>query len=595
MNYKQLFLCFGIILLSITYVFYKPAFFFPVLYEWLLFSKVGLLLLGVIAIISAILLFFAYRIKDSKHSERILKSWMYVLAILVVLGLMLLIFGIWAIATIITMAGVVITAKLAKRPESYKFYVIVVVGILLTVALTSIFLINRKGFGPNGVDENTYMYYASYLFLHGMNPYTGSMQNAVTNYNVTPTIRLDGTKEYPYIFPALSFIATLFIPAIGAYSVYYFIAILAFLTVFSAFLVYYKSGYKEIVLLPLMIWVLITFIGIVTIGQYMAVSLFLLIAYMERKNLVLSGILLGLAISTIQLAWFALPFFLIVILNEQGKKNLFKYVAVSLFVFLLINGYFLILSPKQFVGDLFTIFGSAKVVPSGPNLMNILLPLYTVPIWYNTAIAIILLLTSIMLFYFYTDTLKVFLALVPMFIFFASWQNLASYGLSFMPLLIVIVLIKEKGTKDRIKSKNPLYFTFIFITVFAIILLLIAHFSYTQENTLSINSVKPVVQNYSSTNNCTISHLVVNLTNNGNSYENVSFFLLNRYPKKYEFVLAPNLTGIAPHSYKNYNLNFTINNVKNTTDIALVVFSINYIRYGEVHVQIARNCSLSYS
>ena len=73
----------------------------------------------------------------------------------------------------------------------------------------------------------------------------------------------------------------------------------------------------------------------------------LLIAWVSsNKNQCLSGIAMGLAIATKQIAWFFLPFYLILLWHESGIKSLGFVCAMIAGVFILMNGYFFIQSPS---------------------------------------------------------------------------------------------------------------------------------------------------------------------------------------------------------------------------------------------------------
>ena len=311
----------------------------------------------------------------------------------------------------------------------------------------------------NGIDELAFNYYASYLFVHGANPYVTSMQPILSQRGIFPTVELNGQFEYAYDYPALSFLPYAIIPILGINNFFVFIPILIFMTLFIAYYIYYKSGFNRFVLIPLVVWLFMTFTLVGTVNQYLAVSVLFLLAYVERKRIIVSGILLGLAASVIQLVWFAIPFFFILLYKEYGSKNLAKSIGITLATFLIINGYFLILTPKIFLSDMFTVFGLTKLVVFGPNIMQFMILHYPVASWFSATIAIITLLSLFVLFYLYTDTLKPLIAVAPIMIFFLTWRNISIYGIPFIPVIIAIYYIHENERDEghfEEQKANPL-------------------------------------------------------------------------------------------------------------------------------------------
>jgi uncharacterized membrane protein len=588
MERAAILLSIGTILLLAVYLCYAGgSIFFPAWAGWLYFSKIGLFLLYIIAIISALVLFFAYK-KENKNKKETkikkVKSGIFsnvnpYFIIAIAIFFVLIGFKLTGPATMITMAGIIITAFISRKFKSYQLYSIIIIGMLITSALSYACMARLIGPKWNGIDEIAFNYYSSYLLLHGMNPYTTSMQPIMKEYNITPSLLLNGSAEYKYDYPALSFLPVAFLPAIGSYNPLDFIAIMILLTVAISFYLYRKSGYNNLVLIPIVIWVFATYLGVAAIDQYLAVPLLLVLAYAERKNIVLSSILLGMSASIIQLSWFAIPFFFLLTLNEQGKKPLLKSIAIVLVAFLLINSYFIVLSPKSFLGDIFSVFGTSKLVPGGPNIMSLLIRSYPVPFWYTAIISAITLLALLALFYFYTKTLRPLLAIAPAFIFFLSWRNLLVYGLSFIPLLILICYLGDKNTiKDRLKSKKLIYSTILALIIFSLVLLVYAHSVYAKNNILSIGSISPLVQNGS------LSGINLNVSNNGDVYENVSFFVISSYPAGYD-IITSNMTsgGIAARSYRDYSLRLATQTTYNES-MYVIAFSNDYIESRELRL-----------
>lgn len=241
----------------------------------------------------------------------------------------------------------------AQKGADYKLYAVVLVCLVIASVLAYEAMYGLSHSNWNGVDELAYNYYASYLFLHGANPYTQSMEPILTSRGIYPSVVLNGSYEYEYDYPALSFLAYVPVTALGISSPYSFVFILIFFSIFSAFAVYWKSGFGNHVLIPIAAWLFLSFSLVSVSNTFLAVSIFLLFSYILKKKPVASGLLLGLAASVTQLTWFALPFFFVLMLRQHGKKAAAIQFLVSGVIFVLINLYFVILSPSATIRNLF--------------------------------------------------------------------------------------------------------------------------------------------------------------------------------------------------------------------------------------------------
>jgi uncharacterized membrane protein len=543
------------------------------------FNPIEIATLNLIGLASAALFFIAYN-QRGKSIRLGFKLNAYAL-IAVVAFFLLIAFQLIGLAVLITIAALYIIAYLSKRMKGSRLQFAIFAIIIITSLLAYWSVYTLRGTSWKGIDEIAYNYFAAYKLLHGSNPYTASMLPILTTHNIPPTYLLNGSIEMAYDYPAFSFLPILFLGLFNLHSVLIFIAVVAFITTLSAFIVYRKSRYNILVLLPLAAWLVFTYLFIGTIDQYIAVSVFLVVAYTERKRPILSGICIGLAASTIQLAWFAIPFIFILMLREEGSNKLFKSIAVSALTFLAINGYFIAIAPHQFFTNIFGLFGTSKLLLAGTNIMQLLVTSYGVPLWYPATLSAIVLLASMVLFYFYTATLRPFIALVPAFIFMLSWHNFLMYGLAFVPLIIIICYEKDgKGAKDLVRNKKYIAVAFEVLIIASVVLALYAHSVYVSSNTLEIKGITPLVQSAQSANSYEINGMRLSLANNDDHYENVSFFIINRYNLKDGIFLSSYLGGVPPHSIRNYTLNYTAKNITGNTEVYIMAFSTDYIRSG---------------
>ena len=191
-----------------------------------------------------------------------------------------------ALAAVLTLAALFLIGKAAARirGKAIRYPAVLVLLVFASaIAYVSMFGLNSNS-GWVGVDELAYNYYASYLSLHGTNPYTQSMQPILEERGTPASLLLNGSYEYAYDYPAMSFLPYVPIVALGIRSLFSFVAALIFLCVLSAFILYWKSGCNNELLLPLAAWLYFSYSVIMVSNAFLAVSVFLLLAYLYRTG-----------------------------------------------------------------------------------------------------------------------------------------------------------------------------------------------------------------------------------------------------------------------------------------------------------------------
>jgi uncharacterized membrane protein len=596
MDRLSLLLSFAIVWLSLSYVLFTGQQYFSVL---------ALVLLFLVALSSAVVFVACYRYSVAGSLVSSVKTDRIVVGLLVGITLLALIEAIFdsvapsfyssipvvlalvAGGVAVSIVGIFGIRKLTKnmKPNSW-ISAVVCIALIAIVAYALMYSIRNVNW--NGVDELAYNYYASYLFVHGTNPYLASMQTILQQHSIFPTVQLNGMFEYAYDYPALSFLPYLFLPLFGISNFFAFILITLFLAVFAAYYIYYKSGFNKWVLVPLAVWLFMTFTLVGTVNQYLAVSLLFLIAYVERKRVLLSGILLGLSASIIQLVWFAIPFFYILVYREYGNKHLLKCIGFTVLAFLAVNGYFLVISPKAFVNNVFAVFGTSKLVAYGPNILQLILPHYGLPSWYPAIVSIVTLLSLLALFYLYTNTLKPLIAVAPIMIFFLAWRNISIYGMPFIPIIIAVYYIHDKEPKpvDLLKDRRPILYSFAALAVVFAMLAVLVHGSYVKENLIGINTITPIIYGQQGpvvggkptiVGPYSLGGLRINVQNNANYTQPISFYLVSRSPNGSEYLLNSSLNvTLRAHSSNNYTLQYQLPLVSNNTQVYIFAFSQYY-------------------
>ncbi len=224
--------------------------------------------------------------------------------------------------------------------------------------------------------------YAAQQVLHGEDPYQeASIVQALAGINapattVTPLVagQFRGTVAYPsdsaiqsvflnvqrhqpgtippefeskYNYPAGSFLFILPFLWAGVHDMrfLYALAILAMGWYLAS-----RMPYALRPLVPLLILADVPLMALTAGGQPDPIyGLFLLIGYAEWRAPKVSPALMGLAIATKQLAWFFIPFYLLLIVREHGWREAMRRSGIMVGVFLLLNGVFIVQSPRGYV------------------------------------------------------------------------------------------------------------------------------------------------------------------------------------------------------------------------------------------------------
>ncbi len=447
-----------------------------------------------------------------------------------------------------------------KRYKSYALIIILIAVVSVPVFALQMYRITATRW--LGSDELLFNYYASYLFIYGTNPYTATMMPILAAHSINPTLTLNGTCECSYDYPAMSFLLPAAAGLAGGNFINSVVFVAIVLMVAISFLLYKKLGVAY-ALIPIAIWFAFFFyIAQAPIDQLFAVSLFLLVAYVYRAKPLLSGLFAGLAASTHQLAWFALPFLFILILKESGKKPVLKSIAVAIIVFAAVNGYFVIASPGA-VGNIFSLLFT-KLQFIGPSLMQFLVVFYPTAYWYSSFAVVLTLVSGLVLFYLYTDRLRHLIVMVPIVIFFLSWRNLFSYSFVFIPLLIVVYYSeKREAGHDLLKDGAFAKYALVFILVLAVAVMVYAHIAYTKSaDTLQITSVMPNISRNAT--GSSITSMSVNVSNNANVPETIFFYTVSRNPDSTQWFYGSEAETIPPHEYYNYTLPYKLQQTNST-------------------------------
>jgi uncharacterized membrane protein len=303
------------------------------------------------------------------------------------------------------------------------------VTLILFFGISLLFLPDRTFFGT---DEILIGYYSAYLFIHHLNPYNYSLtSNVYSFYNLTYTKYLIGTPyttggfvtnlNYPSLFFLIE-IPTVILNISPNYEILIFYLLtgvlmylntdeLTFLLFISIYLLNYNYLFYPLGGVDDIIWV------------------FFVLLSMTVKNARLKGVLYGLAISYKQDPLIILPFYLL----HLGKERI-KFLWFTGLTFLLINAYFIYLSPFLFLNDLLTpLKGGLIQIGYGIDVISITGLYYLYPVFFTIAPILILIVGLLankrwygvvyLSFLFFYRVLWNYLMYWPLFSYVDSFQN----------------------------------------------------------------------------------------------------------------------------------------------------------------------------
>jgi uncharacterized membrane protein len=185
----------------------------------------------------------------------------------------------------------------------------------------------------------------------------------------------------------------------------------------------------------------------------------LLVAWLAlNRNLWLSVICMGLAVTTKQTAWFFLPFYLILLFKTQGIKKLLIVLSTISGIFLISNLPFIIADPKLWLASLaspivapmFPVGGGLTIFVTG-GFINIQSP-FSFSILEGFAFMVVIF------WYFiygkrYPQTGPI-LAIIPLFF---AWRSLWSYFFYAAIISLAYIMVNENTTqKTDVSGTNNL-------------------------------------------------------------------------------------------------------------------------------------------
>ena len=402
-----------------------------------------------------------------------------------------------ALGTLVSLllsAGLALPLRTMLSPTIRRWLCVValaVLSILTCVGITNaVSGIQAMAVGaPYSNDGAVMDYYAAQQTLHGRNPYLKTNIVAalasmnVPSTTVTPLMdgQFRGTSAYPsdeavqqvflnvlryrsragvpvpnefeskYNYPAGSFLFILPFVWLGLHDMrfLYSLAVLA-----MGVYLWFRMSRPLRWLVPLIVLSDVPLVILSRGGQPDPLyGLFLMLGFAEWGRSKTSPLLMGLAIGTKQLAWFFVPFYVILIARRFGYREAFKRTGIMGGVYLLLNGWFIVKSPGAYVSSIMGPM-SDPMFPMGIGVISLFVS-GVVPMLPKVAFGVAEVLAwgggayafwrSRLL----TPTFVAALGALPLFF---AWRSLVNYFYLVPLLALAITLAMPEGTRSELPA-----------------------------------------------------------------------------------------------------------------------------------------------
>lgn len=270
-------------------------------------------------------------------------------------------------------------------------------------------------------------------------------QEAVKNPEQIP-VELESKLGYPagiFLLPA-----PFILSGIGDLRIIYFILVLAAL----AYVIFRTPRNLRLLLVGALLISLELWISLAAGETGTLYFPFLLLAWiLPRRNLWLSALFMGLAVATKQVAWFFVPFYLILIFRTMDSKKLLTALSIITGVFLLTNAPFIAMDPKLWVTSMMSPVMD-NMFPLGVGMVSLVtggfLEIQS-PLIFTILEAFIAALAVIWYFFYcrrypYAGPI---LAVLPLFF---AWRSLWPYFYYIDIIVLAAILINEYGIKSAL-------------------------------------------------------------------------------------------------------------------------------------------------
>lgn len=420
-----------------------------------------------------------------------------------------------------------------------------IVLLLAALAVLGFYAFSGLVFHHYKIDDEVFILFAATkAFFAGSNPYSISVSqqlfhNITSGYANQPSItsdsRIVGTFNYPSLY-LLTFIPFYFLsqptPAnlvnidLAAQEMLFI-----FIALFAVALVIEKEALKK-PSYALIFFVIIALSYISSIATYLMFAL-LVLAYAKLESRY-SWVFLGLCASLQEQLW--VPVLLLIIYsfrNEGGKKGVSN-LAGTAGVFLLLNGFFILLGPSSFVANLLSPVDGSLLPNVASYIGYLLVDIY--PILLNSYSLIFGLGVLVCALLFFGLNEKRLVGLFSMIPFLLNSHSGAVYYTFFTGFMVVTFFIseKKKGVPQFELGKNAVYLAALIVMLLIVAIVYFSHIAYQSEFNLQSGNESLY---FNSTLNKTIYSATLHYPNISNQTVYVLALTISKYQGGYEGML----------------------------------------------------------
>lgn len=335
-------------------------------------------------------------------------------------------------------------------------------AILVIVAILLFFYYQIYGFGYKGVnvdDETAIAYYSYNAIANGQDPYAisinGILESNATTYGFTPTMnnQIIGYLDYPILFVLM--MAPFYYFAHGsagaimssANAAAYLAFIIIAIVIFAASVEKSKlAGFKA--LIPTLLVISLFFVQIPSVEYSIMLVLLALVFYSIDKWY--AFVFLGVAASVQELLWVPVLLAVVYIFADRGFRAGLKTSLGSAAVFLVINAYFIIQGPMEYIRHVFAPISGALVpflLSPFPYLINSYYPVSINGLEYLFYISIVLGAVAV-----YATRNKLMIGAMSIMAYFFLYHSLITYA-ALGGVMIFMALAIDAGNRNWHKKK----------------------------------------------------------------------------------------------------------------------------------------------
>lgn len=379
-------------------------------------------------------------------------------------------------------------------------------GLVLCVALALLIIYFMSGYSKVYIanDESITMLYSVKDILYGMNPYTASVSKLLyfshfengTSFTLLSNNTFAGTMSYPSLF-FLTFVPFYFLspPTIQNLENTDLTAQSA-LFIFILMVVVYSMIEKKDIMKPrymLYIFLALFLSNIISVTTYLMLAVILL-AYWKLSSKY-SWILLGIAVSLQEELWIPAALLIAYSFNTYGSKAGMKNLVGTAAVFLILNGYFILLNPGAYLHAVFEpINGFLPLDPSAPIGYFVFMHYGVATNLFSDLFMLATAGVILALLYFNVKKAIPLLSIIP---FMFLTHALVNYYYFFMTMFVVIAYSEVEKHRDGFVArrtakdtnfKYAIFSLFGIIVLLGIFLTLQAHAEYVNAVNISVSN-----------------------------------------------------------------------------------------------------------